>query len=184
MIAVSIMGMLAYFFQPLYEDYHVVIKREDDYAHYATPSGQAYLYSRIKRYWKRIIIIFVVGCILFFWGFYMKFGERGFGMLLGIEDYKTASGYSEIDSELAEGINNDGDYVSENGKVYINYITVKGTEVFYRDQHVGDADDFRSFVKKLDTTNALYLVDGYASSATYNEIKNILSESGFEYEMD
>lgn len=183
MIAVSIIGILAFIFQPLYEDFQVVIKRKDDYAHYATPSGRAYLSRRTGRYWKSVIFMLIIGCILFFTGFYMKFGERGFGMLLGIEDKKTAAAYENINSEIASKINDNGDYVSENGITYI-LLTVKGREVFYRDRLVGNTDDFREFIKNIDIGTPIYLLDGYASSATYSEIRNILDESGFEYEMD
>ena len=81
LIIISILGVVAIIFQPLYEDYQVVIKRKDDYAQYATPSGQAYLRSRIKRYWTGLGIMFAAGCIMFFYeiwcpGFWNAFNDR------------------------------------------------------------------------------------------------------------
>ena len=39
LIIVSIVLMLMFIFQPVYEAFQVVIKREDDYAHYISPTG-------------------------------------------------------------------------------------------------------------------------------------------------
>ena len=114
----------------------------------------------------------------------MKYGARGFGMLLTIE--AESADQDAVDSELAEGINENGDYVSEAGRIYRNYIVVKGTEVYYRDRRIGNAEELKGFLedKKIDTSSAFYIVDGYAASTAYKEVINVLSESGFEYEMD
>ena len=143
MILFSILGVLAILFQPLYEDYQVVIKRKDDYVQYNTPSGQAFLRSRIKRYWIGLAVLFLVGCALFFTGFYMKYGARGFGMLLTVEEENELT---DSDSELAKGINENGDYVTAKGRTYPNYIVVRGTEVYYREQRIGNTEDFRKYL--------------------------------------
>ena len=184
LIVISLLGLLAYVFQPVYEDFQVVIKREDDYAHYATPSGQAFLQKRVKRYISGIIIMLVAGCILFFSGLYMGYGSKGFNMLFSTKQSGDEMEYDAIDSELAEGFDSRGNYVTDDGKIYTHYLVVKGNAVYYKDELIGDADDLRVFVQNMNIENSFYIVDGYASASAYKEVMNILSENGFEYEID
>ena len=184
LIGVSIAGILAYIFQPVYEAFQVVIKREDDYAHYATPAGQAFLQTRVKKYLIGVAVMFLIGCILFFTGLYIGFGARGFNMLFSTQQSKENDDYDAIDSELAEGGDSRGNYVADDGKIYSHYFVVRGTNIFYKDEFIGDSNAFRKYISDLNTENSFYIVDGYAASSTYKEVMNILSESGFEYEID
>lgn len=184
LILISVLGILAYIFQPVLEAYQVVIKREDDYAHYISPSGQAFLQTRVKRYLLGVGIMFVLGCVLFFSGLYMGFGPRGFDMLFSTQTSEESAEYNAIDSELAEGFDSHGNYIADDGKIYSHYFVVKGTNIFYREEYIGNIDVLRDYLTNLDTENSFYIVDGYAAASTFKEVMNILSENGFEYEIE
>lgn len=183
LIVLSILGILAYIFQPVIEAYQVVIKREDDYAHYISPSGQTFLQTRVRRYLIGILVMFIVGCFLFFGGLYIGYGPKGFDMLFTTRNDETSEN-DVIDSELAPGFDSRGNFVADDGKVYPHYFIVKGTDIYYIDKYVGDTEALRSYVPNLDIENSFYIVDGYAASSTYKEVMNILSENGFEYAID
>lgn len=184
MIVISLVGVFAFIFQPFYENYQVVIKREDDYAHYVTPSGQAYLRTRTRSYFRWIAILFAVGCIMFFTGLYMGYGSRGFNMLFSLQKKEESAEYNAIESELAEGFYLHGNYVADDGRIYTHYLVVKGNDVYYKDVLIGDTEALRAYIPNFNIENSFYIVDGYAASSTYKEVMNILSESGFEYEID
>ena len=168
LIVLSILGLLAYVFQPVREAYQVVIKREDDYAHYISPSGQAFLQTRVKRYLIGIAVMFIVGCLLFFAGLYIGYGPKGFDMLFSTHNNETSE-QDAIDSELAQGFDSRGNYVSDDGKVFPHYFIVKGTDIYYIDEYVGDAEALRAYIPNLDIENSLYIIDGYAAASTYKE---------------
>ncbi len=184
MIVISIIGFLLFLFQPLFEEYQVVIKRKDDYAHYTSPIGQRYLQSRINRYLKHIGVLFVLGCILFFTGLYMRFGSRSLDILLPGAEQSFTTGDEAIDSELAEGFDSRGNYVSGDGKVYPYYIIVKGNDIYFKDELLGGPENLSSCFEEMDKENTVYIIDGYAAANTYKEVKSILSENGYEYESD
>ncbi|MCR4745177.1 MAG: hypothetical protein K5894_08095 [Lachnospiraceae bacterium] len=189
MIFVSILGCLAILFQPLYEDYQVVIKRRDDYTHYLSPSGQAYLRSRIKRYWRSLGILFIAGTLIFFTGYYMKYGSRGFNNLLTFKDETNAEDSDGAQENLSKKLDENGDYISDSGVVYYG-IVVRGNEVIYRNEPIGDVDTFREYIENLqkqseiDENSKFQLLDEYASSAAYLEVMNILNEREIDYEAD
>lgn len=183
MVLCSVIGFLKFLFQPLVETYQVVIKREDDYAHYTSPTGIAYLNEHKKKYLILLAVLFVAGSAIFSAGLYMRFGSRGFEMLLSPEAAFSQK-YDAVDSELAEGFDEDGNYIAENGKIYSYYVKVKGNEVYYGDKLIGNADDFREYVTGIDKNTRLYLIDAYASSATYHEVMSLLEENGIKCDKD
>ncbi len=183
MVIMSIIGILKYFFQPLIETYQVVIKREDDYAHYTSPRGIAYLNEHKKKYLTMLAVLFIAGAGLFSLGLYMNFGPRGFEMLLS-PNAQQGKVYDAVDTELAEGFDANGNYVAPNGKIYSRYVLIKGNEIYYGQDLVGDIDAFRDFAPAIDRNSRLYLIDGYASAAAFREAVSILDSNGIGCDWD
>ncbi len=182
MILVSVFMCLMFLFEPLYKNYQIVIKRKDDYAHYTAPRTFALLQKARKGYWIHTGILFLVGCILFFSGVYLRYGERGFGILFATE--LESEDTDPINGELAEGFDPSGNYVSDDGVVYTQYVIVKGTDILFKDEYVCDVEEFETEVDRLPEGNTIYVIDGYAAAHTFHEVMRILSEKGFEYETD
>ncbi|WP_029322017.1 hypothetical protein [Butyrivibrio sp. AE3004] len=183
MILVSVFMCLMYLFEPLYKNYQIVIKRKDDYAHYTSPSNFALLQKARKGYWIQTGILFIIGCILFFTGAYLKYGEKGFGLLFSTE-LEESEDSDSINQELAEGFDSSGNYISDDGLVYTDYVIVKGTDILFKDKSVCNLEEFETEVERLPEGNTIYVIDGYASAHTFHEVMRILSEKGFEYETD
>ena len=166
----GIRRIILYIFRPFYEDYQVVIKREDDYAHYTSPSNYAYLQSKIKRYLATAFVAIIIGLILLFVGAYIEFGPRGLNILFnqGITDTAEERLYSDLPVEVNPKGNN---------------ICVRGDEIYYQNEYVGDTEAFAEYVNNLDFARDLYLIDSYATSATFKEVIRILNENGIFYEL-
>ena len=183
LIIISIIGFLMYLFQPLRETYQVVIKRRDDYALYATPSGRRYLREKTKVYLRWVASMFILGCALFLSGLYMKFGPRGFKMLLSNPD-EIQSEYEAADPEVKGKIDENGDYRAADGKLYKYYLLVRGNVIYLREDPVSDADSFEEYASSLDKGREIYVVDDYASSKAFHEVIRVLEAGGFSYESD
>ncbi len=185
LILISIFGFLAYLFEPLIRTYRIVIKREDDYTHYTTPRNFAMLQTARKQYCIGLGVMLVSGIILFSIGSYLVFGERGFGFLFSTH---ASEQMSELDTavsdEMADRLNESGDYVDDEGNVYTNYIVVKGKDVYFNEEKTGSVEDFRSYIQSFHDLGRIYVVDGYAASSVYHEVIDILDENGFDYEAE
>lgn len=59
---------------------------------------------------------------------------------------------------------------------------VKAKDIYYKDQYIGDINEFRSFISDKEFTSPVYIIDAYAASSTIHELVDIFKEYGFEYE--
>ncbi|MBO4903792.1 MAG: hypothetical protein J5367_01065 [Lachnospiraceae bacterium] len=183
LVVISIIGFMMYLFQPMREMYQVVIKREDDYSHYISPRGMAYLQEKTKSYLIGLAVMFAIGSVLFLSGLYMKFGSRGFSMLFS-SVVEESTQYRASDADITDKIDDDGDYKADNGKVYYDYLIIKGNDIYEREQLIGRIEDFESYVPEMDKSREIFVADDYASSSTFHEVIRLLEENGFSYEKD
>ena len=184
LILISVFGFLAFLFEPLIKNYRIVIKREDDYTHYTSPRNFAMLQTARKEYCAGLAVMFAVGCVLFFSGAYLLFGERGFGFLFSTQEERVSDVDIAVSDEISDSIDKDGNYVDESGTAYSNYIIVKGIEILFNGETIGGTEDFRSFILGCADLGKIYVADGYAASSTYHEVIDILKENGFDYESE
>lgn len=183
LILISLAGLIQYVFEPFRRTYRIVIRREEDYAHYTSPRNFAMLQKARKTYLTGILVMFVTGFVLSYAGAYLQFGERGFGFLFSA---KMPEGTDETDAdvtgELENRIDESGNYIDGEGKNYSNYIVVKGHVVAFKEQEFNDMGEFRSFISNISDMGTVYIVDDYAASSTYREVTDVLDECGFDYE--
>ncbi len=180
LVLISVVGFFLYIFEPIIKNYRIVIKREDDYTHYTSPKNYALLQNARKNYCMGLLVMFAVGFVLLYTGIYLRFGERGFGLFFSTEP--VAQTQDIVSETLNDNVNADGDYVTEDGETYKHYIIVKAKDIYYKDQYIGDSNEFRSFISDKEFTTPVYIIDGYAAASTIHELIDIFKEYGFEYE--
>ncbi len=186
LIVVSILGFLALIFEPLYKNYQIVIKRKDDYAHYTAPSTMALLRKARKSYCIGIVLMFLLGTTIFFIGSYMEFGSRGIRLILSMDADNSDSSNEILEDVLYKRLNKKGNFIDDKGTEYKYYFVIVGNNIYYGDKLEGSYEEFeKSFPElNINKSSKVYLVDGYASSATYKEVINYLNKNSYTVKYD
>lgn len=178
-IIIGILGLLSLFiYLPLKEKFEVVYDREYDFI-------RARLDSDIQKYVDHkkmeLIHIFLISCIMgilmFLSGMYLGYLAQGEDFWL----YKKF--YAEKDtSQVWDAINEDGQFVSENGKAYTYYILISGKEISLSGELCIDLQQLKSKLSVIKKQNTVMLIDSFAVASTYHSIELLLNELGIEYE--
>lgn len=183
MALIGFLGLSALMIEPLYTMYMVIFKRKDDYVYYETKPGKALLQKEKKSLRGSCLFLLFVGILCFGLGWFLKFGPRGTDSLFSKQvESGTAVGDEEHDHLAKQVINAAGNYVDAQGEEHYYYIIVKGDRISYRREFEGDLEAFGAFVEKMDSKNAVYLVDDFAVSSTFYAVRDLLVRYGIGLE--
>ena len=165
-------GLIRIAFLPLVRAHQVVFKRKDDYLFYENPAGQRVLKSQVKFLLNIYITFLVVGALLIAAGFYSGFTDHG-------EDFWLYKVMFHPKKEQ-DNITDDGRYRTADGQEYNYYITVKGADIYFRDEKCG-RPMLEEKLKGLDRSNTIVVYDDYAVSSEYHFVMDLLKKNGFRY---
>ena len=175
----GILGLLSLFiYLPLKEKFEIVYDREYDFI-------RARLDSNIQNYVDHnkvdLIYIYLISCvmgiIMFFAGIYLGYSAEGEGFWF----YKKFYPESAI-NQVWDAINEDGQFVSEDGKAYTHYILISGKEISLSGEPCIDLQELKSRLSIIRKENTVMLIDSFAVASTYHSIEALLNELGIEYE--
>ena len=178
-IVVGILGLLSLFiYLPLKEKFEVVYDREYDFI-------RARLDSDIQKYVDHkkmeLVHIFLISCIMgilmFLSGFYLGYLAQGEDFWL----YKKF--YAQKDtSQVWDDINENGQFVSSDGKAYTYYILISGKEISFSGESCVDLQNLKSRLLAIRKENTVIVIDSFAVASIYHSIESLLNELGIEYE--
>jgi len=182
LILAAVLGTIILLLEPLRRNFQIVINRKDDYTHYLNPAARRMLRRAKRDYITGLIGLFVCGTVLLFTGLYMQFGPRGARLLFSSRIEDLAGDDMAVQGGQAEGVNAAGNYVSADGTEYVYYFVIRGNDIYYRNEEIGGTGSLEEFLEtNIQKENTVYLVDGYASSAAYHSVMDLLDEHGYRY---
>jgi len=181
----SFFGLMMVMFEPIHSTFQIVFKRVDDYVFYETPHGKKLLQRSKQHLTKSFVFFFVVGVVCFGAGWFLKYGPHGNDSLFSQQvESGTYVGDDSIQNIQENANKAKGTYVDANGKEYSYFIIISGQNISYNNQRIGGIEEFATFVKTLDRTKSIYIVDDFAVAATYHKVLELLTESGLNYETE
>lgn len=114
---------------------------------------------------------------MFFAGFYLGYAAKGDGFWLYRKLFP-----NRIVVHTWDEINENGQYVSEDGKAYTYYVLVSGDEISLSGEPCADLAELKNKLTEIKRENTVMIVDSFAVSATYHGVKKLLNEIGIDYE--
>lgn len=180
-ILFSILGLIGLFaiaIAPLIDDWDVVVRRKDDSLFYQTRFGKWILIQRTKKMAWEYFAILVLGVVLFITGMYLGFADRGKDFWF----YKKIYG-EEIDTNKWDNLTDEGFYEDPEGKVYRNFILIRGDKIYFNGANETDIvenTELDNMLSKIAQENTIALIDSYAVSATYKDVRDKIKSKGFE----
>ena len=178
-IIIGILGLVSLFiYLPLKEKFEVVYDREYDFI-------RARLDSDIQKYVDHkkmeLIYIFLISCIMgmlmFFAGIYLGYSAEGEGFWFYKKFYPES-----VTNQVWDAINEDGQFVSEDGKAYTYYILISGKEISLSGEVCIDLQQLKGKLSVIRKENTVMLIDSFSVASTYHSIEALLNELGIEYE--
>lgn len=172
------LGLLSMVFLPIKERLEIVYNREYDYIlSRMNPGARRQVRMEKARLTRDFVIAFFTGLMMFFSGIYLGFAEKGQGFWFYKKFYPGGD-----KSQVWDDINEDGQFMSEDGKAYTYYILVSGKEVALRGEPCADMGELKSRLSSIQRENTVVLIDSFAVSSTYHSVEDLLNELGIGYE--
>jgi len=178
LVIAGILGLLSILFLPLKERLEIVYDREYDFIRSRMDAEIRRHVWHEKRYLTRDFgICCIIGLLLFGSGVYLGYTEKGEGFWF----YKHFLAEEQTGS-LWDAINEEGQYVAEDGRAYTYYILVSGQEISLSSEPCGDLSDLKSRLEDIRRESTVMLIDSFSVSSTYHDVKELLNDLGIEYE--
>ena len=176
-VIIGLIGSIRLAFLPLIRAHQVVFNRKDDYLFYESAQGKRVLRSQ-KKFLLNIYITFVViGGLAVLAGVYLGFADKG------PKFWFFKNMFSSEEASHNDVINEEGQYISKEGKEYNYYIRIRGTEIYFKDddEPCEDDEDLEDRLKDFDRMNTVVVYDDYAVSSEYHSVIKLLENLGIHY---
>ena len=79
-------------------------------------------------------------------------------------------------------INENGQYVAEDGRAFTYYVLVSGKEVSLSGEPCVDMEELKSKLTAVKRENTVIIIDSFAVSSTYRSVVDMLDKLGIDYE--
>lgn len=178
LILFGIIGIIALLILPIRENFEIVLGREYDFIRSRLdPNIRRFVAFKKGRLIKEIITAITVGSLMFFAGLYLGFSAEGEGFWFYKQFYS-----QEVSSQNWDAINEKGQFVAEDGKVYSYYILMSGKEIVFSGENCEGLEDLKRKLSRIRRENTVILIDSFAAASTYHAVEDMLNELGIEYE--
>lgn len=179
---VGLLGLLAILLLPIADRFEIVFDKDKEVVQARLDAKVGRLvWEEQKRLTRDFAICVLVGVLMFFAGAYLGYAAKGEGFLLYrlfyAEELKAQEKLQAWDK-----LNEDGQYVDEDGTSYTYYILVSGTEISLSGEPCADLADLQGKLSEIKRENTVILYDSFAVASTYRGVEAVLNELGIEYE--
>lgn len=174
--ALGIFGFLAIAISPIIDDWEIVVLRKDDSLFYATKFGKWILKQRTTKMAWECFALLAIGLMLIVSGMYFGFAERGRDFYF----YKKIYG-EELDRNKLDKLTDRGTYLASDGQEYLNYILIRGKDIYYNgseEENIVDIQQLEALLEEMPSENTVVLIDSFAISSTYKQVADILNKMG------
>lgn len=121
---------------------------------------------------------FILGAVMFFSGWYLGYADKGDGFFFN----KLL--YGEEAVACWDSINDEGQYVDENGNIYSYYLVVRGNEFEFCGEKCDSIETVKQKLNSIRRENTVMLIDSFAVASQYIAAKDLLNELGIKYETE
>lgn len=172
-------GLLSlYIYLPLKEKFEIVYDRDKEFIKARVDSETQYTVSYYRKQLQTLFLIsFSIGWMMLLSGFYLGYAAQGEGFWLYQKLYPQAS-----TNQVWDELNEEGQFVSESGKVYTYYIVISGKEISLCGEPCVDYNDLKEKLSRIRKENTVIIIDSFAVSSTYHSVEDLLNELGLSYE--
>ena len=176
---IGIVGLLSlYIWLPIKEKFEIVFDRETEFIRARLDFKiQSFVEYNERQLRNAFIISLLMGPVLFGAGLYLGYAAEGDGFWFYKKFYPSA-----IEKQVWDEINEQGQYVADNGKAYTFYILVSGNDISFCGDKCVDYTDLEKRLEQIKRENTVIIIDSFAVSSTYQSVANLLNELGIEYE--
>lgn len=174
----GVLGLISLLLLPIFERFEVVYEKEKEIIQSRTdPEFAKHVWYEKRHLIRDFIICVFAGILMFFAGFYLGYAAKGDGFWLYRKLFP-----NRIAVHTWDEINENGQYVSEDGKAYTYYVLVSGDEISLSGEPCADLAELKNKLTEIKRENTVMIVDSFAVSATYHGVKKLLNEIGIDYE--
>lgn len=174
----GVLGLISLLLLPIKERFEIVYDREHDYIRSRLDRGIAhYVWVEKWKLARDFVLVGLLGAMMFFIGFYLGFTAEGDGFWFYERFYP-----QEVTNQVWDQINEQGQFVAEDGKTYTYYILISGKEVSLRGEQCVDLEDLKSRLSAIRRENTVMLIDSFAVASVYRSVKDMLEDLGIIYE--
>ena len=114
---------------------------------------------------------------MFFAGFSLGYAAKGDGFWLYRKLFP-----DRIVVHTWDEINENGQYVADDGRAFTYYVLVSGDKVSLSGEPCADLEDLEKRLTEIKRENTVIIIDSFAVSSTYRGVEKMLNEMGIDYE--
>ena len=174
----GVLGWISLFVLPFFERFEVVYDKDKEIIQARTDPefGKQVWYE--KKHLKRDFTICIfAGILMFFAGFYLGYAAKGDGFWLYRKLFP-----DRIVVHTWDEINENGQYVADDGRAFTDYVLVSGDKVSLSGEPCADLEDLEKRLTEIKRENTVIIIDSFAVSSTYRGVEKMLNEMGIDYE--
>ena len=174
----GVLGWISLFVLPFFERFEVVYDKDKEIIQARTDPefGKQVWYE--KKHLKRDFTICIfAGILMFFAGFYLGYAAKGDDFWLYRKLFP-----DRIVVHTWDEINENGQYVADDGRAFTYYVLVSGDKVSLSGEPCADLEDLEKRLTEIKRENTVIIIDSFAVSSTYRGVEKMLNEMGIDYE--
>lgn len=178
---VGVLGLAALLLLPIFERFEIVFDKDKDIVQARTDAKVGKIVWEEKRHLTRDFIICIfVGILMFFAGMYLGYAAKGDSFWPYRKMFPSMAANSMIPE--SDKINENGQFISAEGRTYNYYIYVDGNNISFKGEPCADLEDLKHKLAEIRRDNTVAIYDDFAVSSTYRAVKKMLDELGIAYE--
>jgi len=178
LVAFGVLGLISLWVLPFFERFEVVYDKDKEIlsARMDKEIGKQVWYEK-KNLIRDFIVSIFAGVLMFFAGLYLGYAAKGDDFWLYRKLFP-----DRIAVQTWDEINENGQYVAEDGRAFTYYVLVSGKEVSLSGEPCVDMEELKSKLTAVKRENTVIIIDSFAVSSTYRSVVDMLDKLGIDYE--
>ena len=178
LVAFGVLGLISLWVLPFFERFEVVYDKDKEIrsARMDKEIGKQVWYEK-KNLIRDFIVSIFAGILMFFAGLYLGYAAKGDDFWLYRKLFP-----DRIAVQTWDEINENGQYVAEDGRAFTYYVLVSGKEVSLSGEPCVDMEELKSKLTAVKRENTVIIIDSFAVSSTYRSVVDMLDKLGIDYE--
>ena len=181
LVIFGVLGLISLWVLPFFERFEVVYDKDKEIlsARMDPEIGKQVWYEK-KNLIRDFIVAIFAGILMFFAGLYLGYAAKGENFWL----YRKLFPDRIATETMAawDAINENGQFVAEDGKAYTYYVLVAGDKVSLSGETCADLLELKTRLTEIKRENTVIIIDSFAVSSLYRGVKDMLNEMGIDYE--
>ena len=174
----GVLGWISLFVLPFFERLEVVYDKDKEIIQSRIdPEVGKHVWYEKKHLKRDFTACIFMGILLFCFGLYWGYATEGDGFWLYRKLFP-----NRIAVQTWDSINENGQYVFEDGRAFTYYVLVSGDKVSLSGESCADLEELKTKLTGINRENTVIIIDSFAVSSIYHGVEKLLSEMGIDYE--